>query len=76
MRLADKVFTLDREGHLWGEKHVTIPVSQIGRIEEHTVYLKLDREQVEALPAIPVRRRSVHSLTPVSAFSINQEVMR
>jgi sporulation protein YlmC with PRC-barrel domain len=46
-----------REGHLWGQKDVTIPVSEIDRIKEDTVYLKLDRHSVEALPAIPVRRR-------------------
>jgi sporulation protein YlmC with PRC-barrel domain len=46
-----------REGHLWGQKDVTIPVSEIDRIEEGTVYLKLDRKHVEALPTIPVRRR-------------------
>jgi sporulation protein YlmC with PRC-barrel domain len=46
-----------REGHLWGQKDVTIPVSQIDRIEEDTVYLKLDKHSVEALPAIPIRRR-------------------
>jgi sporulation protein YlmC with PRC-barrel domain len=48
-----------REGHLWGKKDVTIPVSQIDHIEEDTVYLKLDQHSIEALPAIPVRRRSV-----------------
>jgi sporulation protein YlmC with PRC-barrel domain len=46
-----------REGHLWGQKDVTIPVSQIDRIEEDTVYLKLDKHGIEALPAIPIRRR-------------------
>jgi sporulation protein YlmC with PRC-barrel domain len=46
-----------REGHLWGQKNVTIPVSQIDRIQEDTVYLKLDKHSVEALPAIPIRRR-------------------
>jgi sporulation protein YlmC with PRC-barrel domain len=45
-----------REGHLWGQKDVTIPVSQIDRIEEDTVYLKLDKRSIEELPAIPVRR--------------------
>jgi sporulation protein YlmC with PRC-barrel domain len=47
-----------REGHLWGQKDVTIPVSQIARIEENTVYLKLDRRGIEALPAVPVHRRT------------------
>ncbi len=46
-----------REGHLWGKKDVTIPVSQIDHIEEDAVYLKLDKHSVEALPAILVRRR-------------------
>jgi sporulation protein YlmC with PRC-barrel domain len=45
-----------REGHLWGQKDVTIPVSQIERIEENVVYLKLDKHSIEALPAIPIRR--------------------
>lgn len=46
-----------REGHLWGQKDVTIPVSEIDRIEEDTVHLKLDRHSIAALPAIPIRRR-------------------
>ncbi len=45
-----------REGHLWGQKDVTIPVSEIQRIEEDTVYLKLDKHSVERLPGIPVKR--------------------
>jgi hypothetical protein len=46
-----------REGHLWGQKDVTDPDSQIDRIEKDTVYLKLDKHSVGALPAIPIRRR-------------------
>jgi sporulation protein YlmC with PRC-barrel domain len=46
-----------REGHLWGQKDVTIPVAQIDRIEEDMVYLKLDKHAVAALPATPVRHR-------------------
>lgn len=41
-----------REGHLWGQKDVTIPVSDIGRIEEDTVYLKLDKRTVKEMPGI------------------------
>ena len=44
------------EGHLWGKKEVTIPLSAIDRIEEDTVYLKLDKKAVESLPSVPVRR--------------------
>ena len=46
-----------REGHLWGQKDVTIPISEIDRFEEDTVYLKLDKDQIEALPTVSVRRR-------------------
>lgn len=45
-----------REGHLWGEKDVTIPVSEIDKIAEEAVYLKLDKKAVETLPTVPVRR--------------------
>jgi len=45
-----------RKGHLWGQRDVTIPVSEIDRIEEDAVYLKLDKARIEALPAIPIRR--------------------
>jgi sporulation protein YlmC with PRC-barrel domain len=43
-----------REGHLWGHKDVTIPVSQIDHLEEDTVYLDLDKASIEALPAIAI----------------------
>jgi sporulation protein YlmC with PRC-barrel domain len=43
------------EGHLWGQKDVTIPVSEIDRVEEDTVHLKLSKRGIEALPFIPLR---------------------
>jgi hypothetical protein len=46
-----------REGHLWGQRDVTIPVSEIDRLEENTVHLKLDKRQVEALPSIRSKLR-------------------
>ena len=47
-----------REGHLWGKKDVTIPVSQIDHYRNNTVYLKLDKHSIEGLPAVPIRRSS------------------
>ena len=44
-----------REGLPWDKKHVTIPVSEIEHIQENEVLLKLDKEAVRALPAIPLR---------------------
>jgi sporulation protein YlmC with PRC-barrel domain len=46
---------------LWGKKDVTIPVSEIDCIEETVIHLKLDRQRVEVLPAIPIRRRELQS---------------
>jgi len=43
-----------REGHLWGRKDVTIPVSQIDHFADNTVYLKLSKQEIETLPSIPV----------------------
>lgn len=39
-----------REGHLWGARDVTIPVAYIERLENHTVYLNLSKDQIAALP--------------------------
>ena len=47
-----------REGHLWGKKDVIIPLSAMtGDTSEDTVFLKLDKQQVGALPTFPVHRR-------------------
>jgi len=45
-----------REGHLWGQKDVTIPISEIDHIEEDVVYLKLDKHTIEHMPSIPIKR--------------------
>jgi HEAT repeats/PRC-barrel domain len=39
-----------REGHLWGRRDVVIPATEIDRIEQDTVYLKLNKERVGLLP--------------------------
>lgn len=50
-----------REGHLWGKREVAIPISAISHIREDTVFLRLDKAEVEALPTIPIRRRPTAS---------------
>lgn len=50
-----------REGHLWSPKDVSIPIAEIGRMEEHDIYLKLNKKQIGELPTIPVRRKKVLS---------------
>ncbi|MGB7874708.1 MAG: PRC-barrel domain-containing protein [Anaerolineales bacterium] len=44
-----------REGHIFGQKDVFIPVAEIETINESSLHLKLDKEKIEKLPAIPVR---------------------
>jgi|SRR5271157_1401231 len=46
-----------REGHLWGQKDVIIPLSAMGDTREDTVFLKLNKHQIESLPTFPVHRR-------------------
>lgn len=45
-----------REGHLWGKMDVAIPVSAVDIVDEDTIYLKLDKKAVKALPAVPIKR--------------------
>jgi sporulation protein YlmC with PRC-barrel domain len=45
-----------REGHLWGQKDVTIPVGQIDHYEANTVFLKLKKQDIVKLPGIPIQR--------------------
>ncbi|MBN1317279.1 MAG: hypothetical protein JXA42_17485 [Anaerolineales bacterium] len=44
-----------REGHLWGKKEVTVPVSEIDHLGNNTVYLKLDKRHVETLQSPPAK---------------------
>jgi hypothetical protein len=46
-----------REGHLWGKKNVIIPLSALGETRENTVFLNLDKSEIESLPTFPVHRR-------------------
>jgi sporulation protein YlmC with PRC-barrel domain len=45
-----------REGHFWSRQNVTIPVIDIDRIEDDTVYLTLNKHEIEALPALALHR--------------------
>jgi uncharacterized protein YrrD len=43
-----------RKGHLWDQKEVSIPVAEIDHVEDNTVFLKANKNEIAALPAIPV----------------------
>ena len=49
---------LMREGHLWGKKDVAVPLSAIGAVDVDEVVLKIDKEAIRALPAVPGKRGS------------------
>jgi sporulation protein YlmC with PRC-barrel domain len=44
-----------REGHIFGQKDVFIPVAEIESTQESSLHLKLDKENIEKLPAVPVQ---------------------
>lgn len=46
---------LMREGHLWGAKDVSVPVSDIDAIDEDEVHLKIDKDAIQKLPAVPLK---------------------
>jgi len=48
-----------RKGHLWGQKDVIIPLLEVEKIQGGVVSLKLDKQQVEQLPAFGLHRRWV-----------------
>ena len=43
--------------HLFGKQERAVPVTAIGRISSTTVSLNMSRDDVDALPTIPLRRR-------------------
>ena len=45
-----------REGHLWGKKDIAIPFDSIDFTDGQTIYLKIDKAAVKALPAVKVKR--------------------
>ena len=48
-----------REGHMFNKKDVFIPVSEVEIIKESEIHLKLDKKNIEQLPAIPAWRFSL-----------------
>ena len=50
------------ERHIFQERVITIPVSQIDHVLGDTIYLKLDLQSVEALPTTPRQRWAYEGL--------------
>ena len=45
-----------RTGHIWGDAEVSIPVSQVKKVDSLAVYLDRDKESIETLPVVQIRR--------------------
>jgi uncharacterized membrane protein/sporulation protein YlmC with PRC-barrel domain len=45
-----------QKGHFWGEAHVTLPITEIDRVEEYTIFLKLNKADIEVMPVVQIRR--------------------
>ena len=45
-----------RKGRLFGHEDIAVPVSEIDRVDEGIVYLKIDEDAVEALPELDIKR--------------------
>lgn len=45
-----------RQGHLWGQQDITLPLSDIDRFEDNTIHLRLSKEQIGALPHHSITR--------------------
>ncbi len=45
-----------QHGHLWGRREVGIPISDVDRVENDEVVLRLTRDEVGELPSVRVRR--------------------
>jgi sporulation protein YlmC with PRC-barrel domain len=43
-------------GHLWGKREVTIPMGAVARVHTDAVTLTLTKDEVGALPSVPVHR--------------------
>ena len=57
------------EGHFRGKQELTLPLSAVDRVEGTTVYLKLDKEAIEKLPAIPLKRRYVEGKAQIELIA-------
>ena len=45
-----------RERHLWDQKNVIIPLSAMDDTGDDTLFLNIDKQQIESLPTLPVHR--------------------
>jgi sporulation protein YlmC with PRC-barrel domain len=62
-------------GHLWGRREVTIPIGAVERIRNDSVHIRLSKDDVGAMPAVPVRRWHAAQSLPESR-DVGERIMR
>lgn len=45
-----------QKGHLWGKREVTLGLDLVERVAEGVVYLRVDKDAINRLPALRIRR--------------------
>ena len=45
-----------QKGHLWGKREVTLGLDLVDHVEEGEVYLNVDKDTIDQLPAVKVKR--------------------
>lgn len=45
-----------QKGHFKGETNVSLPITEIEKVDGYTIYLKLDKASIEVLPVVQIRR--------------------
>ena len=50
------IYLVMREGHLWGQKDVIIPISAMEDTGDDTLFLNIDKHKMESLPTFPLHR--------------------
>lgn len=45
------------EGHMWGKKDVAIPVEDVDFYDGESIYLKIGKDAVKALPTVKINRK-------------------
>jgi uncharacterized membrane protein len=45
------------EGHMWGKRRITFPLSAIDHVAGNTVYMKLSQQQIDGLPDVPATHK-------------------
>ena len=46
-----------RKGHMWAPKEVMVPITEVDRMGDQRIHLRMNRGDIEALPASAARKR-------------------